>query len=137
MFDTSNAISATNEPQPSYESRRAAASRIAEDHGYYYSMLSDDDKIQYELAAEEVGLGEEIKLLKTKICSMQLLQPLNFGLMGRFLQLLERLIRTQDRLFNQERESDIEKKLDNIPDKLSPSFGVPMNRAMRRAIARG
>ena len=137
MVYSSITVSATNEPQPSFESRRATAAEINEEHGYYYSMLSDDDKIQYELAAKEVGLGEEIKLLKTKICSMQLLQPLNFALLGRFVQLLERLKRTQDRLFNQEREADTEKNLDSVSHKLPSSCGGPMNRAMRRAIARG
>ena len=138
MVYSSNTVSATTEPeQPSFESRRATAAEINEEHGYYYSGLSDDDKIQYDLAAKEVGLGEEIKLLKTKIYSMQVLQPFNFALLGRFVQLLERLKKTHARLFNPEREADSEKKLDNISDKLSPSFGGPMNRAMRRAIARG
>ncbi len=114
-----------------------AEKAIAGKHGYYYSVLSDEEKVAYRLAGSCEGLDEEIHLLRTRIMSMQVLQPFNFNLLGRFIGLLERLKKTQARLFKKEPDADSEKKLDKISDRLSSSFGAPMNRAMRRAMARG
>ena len=125
------------DPAASLESRFQAEKAIADKHGYYYSVLSDEEKIAYRLAASCEGFDQEIQLLKAKIHSMQVLFPFNFNMLGRFISLLERLKKTHARLFNREREADSEKKMDDVSDKLSSSFGVPMNRAMRRAIARG
>jgi hypothetical protein len=118
------------------DSRLQTENAFAAKHGYYYSVLSDEDKIAYEMAARQEGLSEEIKLVRTRIFSMQALFPFNFNMFARFIGLLERLVRTNARLFHQEHEADSEKKTDTISARLSPSFGVPMNRAMRRAMAR-
>jgi len=132
-------VTATPLPHPNgpFEVRLKAGREIVEKHGYYYPVLSDEEKIAYELAASCEGFVEEIRLLKTKIMSIQVLHPLNFNLLARFIGLLERLVKTQARLFKQEPEADSGKKSDNIPNRLSSSFGVPMNRAQRRAMARG
>jgi hypothetical protein len=119
------------------EARFQTEKEIADKHGYYYSVLSDDEKVAYRLAASCEGFDEEIHLLKTKIMSMQVLHPLNFSLLGRFIALLERLIKTQARLFRKGPEADSQKKMDDVSNRLSSSFGAPMNRAMRRAMARG
>jgi hypothetical protein len=124
------------DPTASLEARFQAEKAIVDKHGYYYSVLSDEEKIAYRLAASREGFDQEIQLIMTKIHSMQVLFPFNFAMLGRFVNLLERLKKTHARLFNKEREADSEKKMDNISDRLSSSFGVPMNRAQRRAMAR-
>jgi len=124
------------DPNAPFDVRLKTERDIAEKHGYYYSVLSDEEKVAYELAASCEGFGEEIRLVKTKLHSLQVLFPFNFNMLCRLISLLERLNKTQARLFKQEPEADSGKKLDKISDKLSSSFGVPMNRAQRRAMAR-
>ena len=138
MLEQLTANAATQPSQESdFEVRFLAEKTIADKHGYYYSVLSDEEKVAYELAASCEGFGEEIRLVKTKLHSLLVLFPFNFNLLCRFISLLERLNKTQARLFKQEPEADSGKKMYKISDKLSSSFGVPMNRAKRRAMARG
>ena len=137
-----NQLNPTTATQPGHdsdlESRYRAAEEIADKYGYYYSVLSDEDKVQYRLAAKQEGLEEEIKLLKMRVHNMQVLCPFDYVLLAKFVALIERLQKTHARLFNKEREvADSDKKMDKISDRLSSTLGAPMNRAMRRALARG
>ncbi len=138
LASRSDMDTATPEPNPAatLEVRYKSAEEVADKHGYYYSALSDEDKIEYRLAARQEGLTEEIKLLKMTLKNMYRIFPFDYMLFVKLMELIERLQTTHARLFNKERQADSGKKLDKISDRLSSSFGVPMNRAMRRAMAK-
>ncbi len=59
----------TPEPNPdaAYEARLKAARATAEKHGYYWSVLSDEEKIEYELALSRTDFQQEIALVVAKL----------------------------------------------------------------------
>ena len=108
-------------PGADFESRLKAAREIAEKHGYYYSVLSDEEKIAYELADPCEGFDQEIKLLKAKLNSMQLLYPFNLAMIARFMSLMERLQRAQKALFKKDDDS----KPGTSLEKMLGSLAIP------------
>ena len=114
---------AAQEPnkEAAIEARFLAAKEIADKHGYYYSVLSGEEKVQYRLALSREGFDQEIALLQTKIKSMQLLLPFNPPMLARFPHLLERLHKAQTDL--SKRDEDLKPK--KALDKMFGGFGFP------------
>ncbi len=107
------------------------------ENGFYYYYLPEQQRVFYQVARKSEGLKEEIGLMQVKIMYIQAALPTNLALLFRAVSLLDRLINTQARLFSREREADPEKVTANLPQQPAPSFGIPMNRAQRRRLARG
>ena len=103
------------------EARFLAAKEIADKHGYYYSVLSDEEKVEYRLALSREGFDQEIALLQTKMKSMQLLFPFNLAMIARFLNLLERLDKAQ----RAHSKHDEGSKPESAIDKMFSKFGFP------------
>ena len=119
--DMGTAAAQEREREAALEAAFLAAKELADKHGYYYSVLSDKEKVQYRLALSREGFDQEIALLKTKMWSMQLLFPLNHSMFVRFINLLERLNKAQ---------TNLSKKDDNLKppkglDKMFGNFGFP------------
>ena len=89
-----------------------AAKELADKHGYYYSVLPDEEKAAYRLALSQEGFDQEIALLKTKMKSMQFL--FNPAMIARFMNLLERLYKAQRNLSKQDEDPKPQKPLDNM-----------------------
>ena len=115
-------------PTPPDPAREAAiqaayvsAKEFSHKHGYYYSVLPDEEKPQYKLALEEKGFDQEIALVKTKMWSLNFLFPFNHALIARFINLLERLAKAQ---------ANLEKKAESLKapkalDKMFAGLGLP------------
>ena len=108
-------------PSPPDPAREAAveaayltAKEFAHKHGYYYSVLPDEEKPQYRLALEEKGFDQEIALVKTKMWSVNFLFPFNHALLARFINLLERLSKAQRNLEKREESLKAPKALDKM-----------------------
>jgi hypothetical protein len=117
-----------NVPSPPDPAREAAieaaylsAKEFAHKHGYYYSVLPDNEKPQYKLALEEKGFEQEIALVKTKMWSVNFLFPFNHALIVRFITLFERLSKAQ---------ANLEKKAESLKapkalDQMFAGLGLP------------
>ena len=125
-------VNATPEPTPepdkeaSYQARLQAARETAAKHGYYWSVLSDDEKIEYELALSREGFEQEIALITAKLKTMLPLFPYNLALLPRMLSILERLQKTQKTVFKKEKDNIavIEEAVGNAIKKLRPPQGL-------------
>jgi hypothetical protein len=105
-------------PEDALEARFQAEKAFADKHGYYYSVLSDDEKIAYRLALAGEGFEQEIALLKAKMKCMLPLYPYNPSILLRILSILERLQKTQTALFKKEETSKLETAVENVFKKL-------------------
>jgi len=90
-----------------------------ETKGFYYSALTEEEKLEYDEVVETEGLLEEIYLMRIKTKSLARREPHNLILLMRLITCLERLIRTQFRLFKTTRS--------RLPEirKLIESFKLP------------
>jgi hypothetical protein len=105
-------------PEAALEDRFQAEKAIDDKHGYYYSVLSDDEKIAYRLALAREGFEQEIALLKAKMKCMIPLYPYNPAIMCRILSILERLQKTQRTIFKKDDISQLETAVENVFNKL-------------------
>ena len=70
----------------------------AESKGFYYSVLTEEEKLEYDRAVEVDCLYDEIVLLRVKTKAMAKREPQNLIMIMRAIICLERLVRTQFRL---------------------------------------
>ena len=122
MYDDINIPSPPDpEKKAALEAAYLVAKEIADKHGYYYSVLPDNEKAQYKLALQQKGFDQEIALIKTKMWSLQFLFPFNHALIARFIILFERLSKAQTNLAKKDENSKPPKGL----DKMFGGFGIP------------
>ena len=67
--------------------------------GFYYSALTDEEKKEYDQVIKTEGLLDEIYLMRIKTKALAKREPNNLILLMRLVNCLERLVRTQFRLF--------------------------------------
>jgi hypothetical protein len=70
-----------------------------EKEGFYYSALTDEEKLEYDQVLETEGLLDEIYLIRIKTRFLIKREPNNLTMLMRLITCLERLVRTQFRLF--------------------------------------
>jgi hypothetical protein len=66
---------------------------------FYFSAFTEDEKLEYDRARESEGLDDEIILLKVKIKSLVKREPENISLLIRALTCLDRLSKTNKKVF--------------------------------------
>ncbi len=103
------------------------------ENGLYYSFLSERERAFYKAARKTEGLREEIAMMRLKIADIHVNDPLNLAMIIRAMSLLERLIKTQYRLFATELERKGQTDIIQMAQRFSPPG---MNRKMRRELAR-
>ena len=69
--------------------------QYARKHGFYSSVLTDAEQLDFELATDVEGLDDEIALFRVKIKSLVHHDPQNIKLIIRAVNSLERLVRTK------------------------------------------
>ncbi len=108
--------SATDPKEAAFMARLNAAREIANKHGYYFSVLSEEEKVEYALALEREGFEHEIAFIKTKVKCMQILQPFNLSIVARLLMIADRLAKTQRALFTKDKDEvpALEKAVENV-----------------------
>ena len=90
----------TAEQQLAYDSRMKEIREEVEAHGFYWSALSEEERIMYDIAKTRTGLDDEIQLLKIKIRSVGMLMSMHaIGLMTRMIACLDRLMKTNKIVF--------------------------------------
>ena len=78
----------TPDHEAELEARYQAAKEFNDKHGYYYSVLSDEEKIQYRLALSAEGCDQEIALVKSRMRSMIGLDLFTPAMLIRFTNLI-------------------------------------------------
>jgi|WetSurMetagenome_2_1015567.scaffolds.fasta_scaffold1523246_1 hypothetical protein len=72
-------------------------------HCLYFVSFTEEEKTFYEEAIKAEALEEEITLLRVRIMSLALHQPDNISLLLRALACLDRLCRTNKKVFQHDR----------------------------------
>ena len=75
---------------------------------FYFSAFTEDEKLEYDRACESEGLDDEIILLKIKTKSLAKREPENMSLLIRALTCLDRLSKTNKKVFKRG-QGDLEK----------------------------
>jgi hypothetical protein len=103
----------------SEEMKQTVTPNTGDTRGFYYSALTEEEKLEYDEVVETEGLLEEIYLMRIKTKSLARREPHNLILLMRLITCLERLVRTQFRLFKTTRS--------RLPEirKLIESFKLP------------
>ncbi len=77
--------------------------QYARKHGFYSSVLSEAEQLDFAMAIGVEGLDEEIALLRVKIKSLAQQDPENVKLMMKAVTNLERLVRTKYNFRNEDK----------------------------------
>jgi len=80
------------EEEARFEAGLKAAMEVAKKHGYYYSVLDQQQRIDYVMALAHDD-EDEIALLRAEIKAVLALNPYNFSVFARLMSLLDRMRR--------------------------------------------
>ena len=111
-------------PEAAYQARLQAARETAAKHGYYWSVLSDEEKIEYELALSRVDFEQEIALIVAKLKCMLPIYAYNLALLPGMLAILERLQKTQKVIFKKDDTSRLERAVEKVFKRLNLPPGL-------------
>ncbi len=80
------------EEEARFEARLKVAAQVAKKHGYYFSVLGEDQRLDYVVALAE-GDSEEIALLKSEVKATKAILHYNVSIFGHLISLLDRMRR--------------------------------------------
>ncbi len=80
------------EEEARFEARLKVAAEVAKKHGYYFSVLGEEQRIDYVVALAE-GDSEEIALLRSEVKATKATPRYNVSVFGHLLSLLDRMRR--------------------------------------------
>ncbi len=80
------------EAEARFEARLKVAAEVAKKHGYYFSVLGEEQRIDYVVALSE-GDSEEIALLESEVKAMKATLRFNASVFGHLLALVDRMKR--------------------------------------------
>lgn len=129
-----------SEEEARLDARVKAAIETARKHGFYYSVLGEQERIDY-IVARAHDDEDEIALLRAQIKAMLALNPYNFPVFVRLVSLLDR-IRTSRRAASKhmDKSEQIRKAVEaaftnlNLPLELTRD-GFPPRRATAAGLA--
>ena len=81
------------EEEARFQARLKVAAEVAKKHGYYFSVLGEEQKVDYVIALAE-GDSEEIALLRSEVKGM-IATVRNTSIFGHLISLLDRMRRAQ------------------------------------------
>ena len=97
-----------NVPPQNVDSPSTTPANPAEKPCLYFAAFTEEEKQLYEQARQTEGLADEITLLRLKIVSLVMREPQNIVLLLRALTCLERLCKTNKKVFKKD-EKDLTK----------------------------
>ncbi len=80
------------EEEARFEARLKVAAEVAKKHGYYFSVLGEEQRVDYVIALAD-GEGEEIALLKSEVKATKATLRYNISIFGHLVSLLDRMRR--------------------------------------------
>ncbi len=80
------------EEEARFEARLKVAAEVAKKHGYYFSVLGEEQRVDYVIALAD-GEGEEIALLKSEVKAIKATLRYNTSVFGHLVSLLDRMRR--------------------------------------------
>jgi len=103
----------------------------ARKHGFYSPVLTDMERLDFELATEVEGLDDEIALFPVKIKSLVQHDPDNIRLIMYALNHLERLVRTKYNLGKDDKKG-IKEAVANVLRNIALPVGIGLGASMRK-----
>ncbi len=102
------------EEEARFEAGLKAAMEIARKHGYYYSVLGEQERIDYVMALAHDD-EDEIALLRAQIKSVLALYPGKFSIFARLMSLLDRMRRTRSAAsMHQDKTAQLQAAVENV-----------------------
>ena len=102
------------EEEARFEAGLKAAMEVAKKHGYYYSVLDQQQRIDYVMALAHDD-EDEIALLRAQIKAVLALNPYNFSMFARLVGLLERMRRGRRAAsLHQDKTEQLKKAVENV-----------------------
>ncbi len=80
------------EEEARFEARLKVAAEVAKKHGYYFSVLGEEQRIDYVVALAD-GEGEEIALLKSEVKATKATLRYNTSVFAHLVSLVDRMRR--------------------------------------------
>ncbi len=80
------------EEEARFQARLKVAAEVAKKHGYYFSVLGEEQKVDYVIALAE-GEGEEIALLKSEVKATKATLHYNASVFAHLISLVDRMRR--------------------------------------------
>ncbi len=80
------------EEEARFQARLKVAAEVAKKHGYYFSVLGEEQRVDYVIALAD-GEGEEIALLKSEVKAMKATFRYSISVFGHLVSLLDRMRR--------------------------------------------
>ncbi len=80
------------EEEARFEARLKVAAEVAKKHGYYFSVLGEEQRVDYVVALAE-GDSEEIALLRSEVKAMKATLRINTSVFGYMVSLIDRMRR--------------------------------------------
>jgi hypothetical protein len=100
--------------------------RNALKHGFYYTVLDEDQKQSLKQADELDGLDEEIGILRIQLKSVLKNNPENIRLISQMLAVLSRLLHTRIKLAKDDRFA-LQKAIENVLMNVAVPMGLDLN----------
>jgi hypothetical protein len=102
------------EEEARFEAGLKAAMEMANKHGYYYSVLGEQERIDYVMALAHDD-EDEIALLRAQIKAVLAINPYNFSVFARLVGLLERMRRGRRAAsMHQDKTEQLKKAVENV-----------------------
>ncbi len=102
------------EEEARFEARLKVAAEVAKKHGYYFSVLGEEQRVDYVIALAD-GEGEEIALLKSEVKAMKATFPYNISVFGHLVSLLDRMRRAHRAAsMHQDKTEQLKKAVENV-----------------------
>ncbi len=80
------------EEEARFEARLKVAAQVAKKHGYYFSVLGEEQRIDYVVALAE-GEVEEVALLKSEVKALKAMDRYNNSVFAHLVSLVDRMRR--------------------------------------------
>ena len=96
-----------------FQAHLNAAIEVARKHGYYYSVLDEQQRIDYVMALAHDD-EDEIALLRAQIKSVLVLYPYNISVFARLLSILERMRKAHRAASTQDKTAQLQAAVETV-----------------------
>ncbi len=102
------------EEEARFQARLKVAAEVAKKHGYYFSVLGEEQRLDYVIALAD-GDSEEIALLKSEVKAMKAMPRFNVSIFGRLVSLLDRMRRAHRAAsMHLDKTAQLQKAVENV-----------------------
>ena len=103
----------------------------ARKHGFYSKVLDEAERLNFELATDVEGIGDEIALLRVKIKSLLERDPENIKLIMQATNTLARLVRTRYNISKEDKKG-LKEAIGNVLRDVALPLGIGIGTTLNK-----